>query len=161
WTNDDARRTKAGVPEAIEFRTKPQIALEQVKCACAAGVPRGVVIIDAGYGVEAKVRNEISSLKLKYVAGVKTAKTLWMPDALASPRPGKSRGSHDENKSIHAAQSRPTEVRNVGYNKAYVPLVRPIIAKSDGKLVAVSQTPTSLEVAPQKSPVAIDVFESI
>jgi SRSO17 transposase len=84
WANDEARRRKAGVPEEIEFKTKPQIGLEQIKWACAAGLPRGVVIIDAGYGVEAKFRSEISALKLKYVAGVKTTNTVWAPDIVAS-----------------------------------------------------------------------------
>src|SRR5262249_60473635 len=85
WADDDARRTKAGVPEDIEFKTKPEIALEQIRWACEAGLPRGVVIIDAGYGVEAKFRSEISALKLKYVAGVKTTNTVWAPDTFASP----------------------------------------------------------------------------
>ena len=54
------------------------------------------------------------------------------------------------------------DVTNVdAYNKEYVPAVRPIIAKSGGKLVAVSQDPTSIEGAPQKSRVAINVFESL
>jgi uncharacterized protein (DUF1330 family) len=47
------------------------------------------------------------------------------------------------------------------YTKEYVPVVRPIIAKSGGKLVAVSQNPTSLEGAPQKSRVAINVYDSL
>jgi uncharacterized protein DUF1330 len=39
------------------------------------------------------------------------------------------------------------DVTNVdAYNKEYVPAVRPVIAKSGGKLVAVSQNPTSLEL---------------
>ncbi len=42
WTTDRARRKKAGVPKAIEFKTKPEIALEQVRWACEAGLPRGV-----------------------------------------------------------------------------------------------------------------------
>jgi SRSO17 transposase len=50
WANDIARRVKVGVPKDLEFGTKPQIALEQIKWACEAGLPRGVVIIDAGYG---------------------------------------------------------------------------------------------------------------
>src|SRR5262249_11936356 len=29
WANDDERRTKSGVPKELEFKTKPQIALEQ------------------------------------------------------------------------------------------------------------------------------------
>ena len=32
---------KAHVPEQIEFATKPEIALEQLRWACAAGLPRG------------------------------------------------------------------------------------------------------------------------
>ena len=36
------RRRKAGVPEEVDFSTKPQIALEQNREAYAAGLPRGV-----------------------------------------------------------------------------------------------------------------------
>ena len=96
WANDDARRARAGVPEDIEFKTKPQIALEQIKWSCEAGLPRGVVIIDAGYGVEAKFRSEISALKLKYVAGVKTTNTVWAPDTFAPPQSANSRRGHKE-----------------------------------------------------------------
>src|SRR5919197_1302264 len=42
WTKDRARRKKAGVPKQIKFKTKPQIALEQIRWACEAGLPRGV-----------------------------------------------------------------------------------------------------------------------
>jgi SRSO17 transposase len=97
WANDEARRKKAGVPADIEFKTKPQIALEQIKWASAAGLPRGVVIVDAGYGVEARFRNEISALKLKYVAGVKTTNTVWSPGMFASPN---SRRGHKESTPI-------------------------------------------------------------
>jgi SRSO17 transposase len=100
WANDAARRKKAGVPEDVEFKTKPQIALEQIGWACAVGLPRGVVIVDAGYGVEAKFRNEISALKLKYVAGVKTTNTVWAPDMFASPQGAKSRREHKESTPI-------------------------------------------------------------
>src|SRR6266481_2284023 len=50
WAKDQARRHKAKVPEAIAFQTKPQIALEQIKAARTAGLPQGVVLMDAGYG---------------------------------------------------------------------------------------------------------------
>ena len=100
WANDETRRKKAGVPADIEFKTKPQIALEQIKWASAAGLPRGVVIVDAGYGVEARFRNEISALKLKYVAGVKTTNTVWSPGMFASPRAANSRRGHKESRPI-------------------------------------------------------------
>src|SRR5712675_379639 len=50
WAGDAARRRRAHVPEQIVFETKPEIALEQLRWACAAGLPRGVVLLDAGYG---------------------------------------------------------------------------------------------------------------
>jgi SRSO17 transposase len=50
WAEDAARRNKAHVPEAIRFRTKPQIALAQISAALAAGVAPGVVLMDASYG---------------------------------------------------------------------------------------------------------------
>ena len=62
WANDAARREKAGVPPDVTFKTKPQIALDQIKWACDADLPRGVVLIDAGYGVEAKFRAGITDL---------------------------------------------------------------------------------------------------
>ena len=41
WAEDEARRRKAKVPEDITFKTKPEIALEQIKAARATGLPRG------------------------------------------------------------------------------------------------------------------------
>ena len=40
WAEDAERRKKARVPEEITFKTKPQIALEQLRAAVAAGVAR-------------------------------------------------------------------------------------------------------------------------
>jgi SRSO17 transposase len=42
WIEDAARRNKAGVPRDIGFKTKPEIALEQIRWACEAGLPRGL-----------------------------------------------------------------------------------------------------------------------
>ena len=49
----------AGIPETVGFLTKPEIALEQIRAACAAGLPRGVVLMDAGYGTNTRLREEI------------------------------------------------------------------------------------------------------
>jgi len=70
WAEDAARRKKARVPKAITFKTKSQIALEQIRKAHAAGVPRGVLLLDASYGSNSALRTGISALELKYVAAV-------------------------------------------------------------------------------------------
>jgi len=58
WAKDRRRRKKAGVPEELKFQTKPQIALEQIRAAKAAGVAIGMVLADAGYGNETAWREE-------------------------------------------------------------------------------------------------------
>ena len=88
WSLDTARRKKAGVPEEITFKTKPEIALAQIRAACAAGLPRGVVLMDAGYGVNTELREELTDLGLTYVAGILPNVTVWAGDAM--PLPAKS-----------------------------------------------------------------------
>jgi SRSO17 transposase len=113
WVNDAARRAKVGVPKDVDFRTKPQIALEQIKWACEADLPRGVVVMDAGYGVEAKFRSEISALNLKYVAGVKTTTTVWAPDTLATSRSANSGRGRRPTRTPHADASAPMSVEKL------------------------------------------------
>lgn len=62
WATDNERRGQAGVPEAIGFQTKPEIALAQIRGACEAGIPRGVVLMDAGYGSDTRLRGNIGAL---------------------------------------------------------------------------------------------------
>jgi SRSO17 transposase len=70
WAKDAARRKKARVPKAIRFKTKPEIALEQIRAACTAGVRRGAVLLDASYGSNSALRAGISALGLEYVAAI-------------------------------------------------------------------------------------------
>src|SRR5512138_1490316 len=93
WTADAERRTAAGIPETVGFLTKPQIALEQVQAACAAGLPRGVVLMDAGYGSNTRLREEIGALGLSYVAGIPPQTSVWPPGtAPLPPLPWSGRG---------------------------------------------------------------------
>jgi SRSO17 transposase len=70
WAKDRARRKEAHIPKEIAFRTKPQIALDQLRLAREAGVPCGVVLMDASYGSNADLRGGVSALALSYVAGI-------------------------------------------------------------------------------------------
>jgi SRSO17 transposase len=77
WAADPARRTKAGVPEETTFKTKPEIALDQIRTALQAGVPPGVVLMDAGYGTDTSLRSAITASGLTYVAGVQPHTSMW------------------------------------------------------------------------------------
>lgn len=97
WTEDEERRRKVGVPEEVGFATKPQIALEQIREACAAGLPRGVALMDAGYGHDGKLRAGVTALGLTYVAGIQSNCTVWPAGGM--PRHGgkaPTKGRRDE-----------------------------------------------------------------
>jgi SRSO17 transposase len=94
WAQDSDRRCKAGVPEDICFMTKQEIALEQLRRACEAGLPRGVVLVDSAYGSDGKFRTGVTTLGLTYVAGIQTQTLVWLPGSSRKParaRPPKNR----------------------------------------------------------------------
>src|SRR4051794_40353196 len=93
WAEDPARRAKAGVPEEIAFRTKPEIALDLLRAAAAAGLPPAPVVTDAGYGKDTGFRTGVSALGLPYVAAVLSSTTVWPPGTgPLPPKPWSGRG---------------------------------------------------------------------
>jgi SRSO17 transposase len=98
WAEDDARRDKAGVPEDISFKTKPEIALEQIQWACQADLPRGVGLMDAAYGNDSRLRTGMTALGLSYVAAIQPNTLMW-PSGKGPKRRGKplnNTGRRDE-----------------------------------------------------------------
>ena len=65
------------MPDDVGFMTKPEIALEQIRWAHEAGLPRGVVLMDAGYGASTELRSSIAALDLTYVAGILPNTSVW------------------------------------------------------------------------------------
>ena len=93
WAKDSVRRQTTRVPEEIQFQTKPQIALEQIRQAVQAEVARGVVLADAGYGVDGQFRAGLTKLGLEYIVGVQSSMTVWEPGADPLPaKPWKGQG---------------------------------------------------------------------
>lgn len=92
WASDSERRQGAGVPEDIQFQTKPEIALEQIRQAIAKQVPAGVVLADAGYGKGTEFRSSITELGLHYVMGIESSATVWEPGQQPLPAPPRKQG---------------------------------------------------------------------
>jgi len=113
WTKDRKRCAKAGVPDGVEFKTKPTIALEQIEWGVAAGLPRGVVMADAAYGVEARFRTRIDELGLIYALGVKTSTSVWAPGTVAGPPPPYSGRGRRPVSPVHDEKNRPVRVEDL------------------------------------------------
>jgi SRSO17 transposase len=71
WAKDAVKREIAGIPEDIEFATKPKMALRQIEWACEAGLPRGVVLMDSAYGSDLSFRRRLTELELVYSVAVR------------------------------------------------------------------------------------------
>ncbi len=98
WAGDPERRNKAGVPEEVGFRTKLEIALDQIRQAIAEGLPQGTVLADPAYGNDTGFREALAAMELNYVVGVQSSTTVWPPGAgPLSPPPwkgGRGRPAH-------------------------------------------------------------------
>jgi SRSO17 transposase len=70
WTNDSDRMREAGVPENVQFQTKPEIALALLDEANRIGIPHEAVVTDASYGGDDPYLSGLESRKEHYVNAV-------------------------------------------------------------------------------------------
>jgi len=70
----------------LAFRTKPQIAVELVDAALAAGVSFRAVVADSLYGDNPTFERTLEAASLPFVLGVKPSRSIWAPeDEVHSP----------------------------------------------------------------------------
>ncbi len=81
WTDDPERMTQAGVPEDIEFQTKPEIALALLDEANRIGVPHKAVVADSGYGGNDTYLSGLEQRKEHYVNAVPCDFSVILEDA--------------------------------------------------------------------------------
>src|SRR5262245_39748218 len=82
WANDPKRRAEARVPDHVGFKTKPQLALDMLRRAVKADLPRGTVLADEAYGNSSEFRDGVRKLKLDFAAAINATTTVWVVDAL-------------------------------------------------------------------------------
>lgn len=70
WTSDRDRCAAAGVPEDIEFGTKPALAAGMLTRALNAGVPARWVTGDEVYGADPDLRRELEARRVGYVLAI-------------------------------------------------------------------------------------------
>jgi SRSO17 transposase len=77
WADDPARREEAGVPQAVIFRTKPELALEMLTGAVAEGVPFRWVGADSVYGDSPTFVQGVRQLGKWYVVDTSADARVW------------------------------------------------------------------------------------
>ena len=88
WTNNPDRMRRAGVPDAFQTeRSKPEIALADLKRALNAGVRFRAVVADAGYGISAAFRQALSALGLLWAVGIPRIQKVYPGDVQLVPAP--------------------------------------------------------------------------
>jgi SRSO17 transposase len=81
WTEDPKRRQEARIPDDIDFRTKPEIALLMIQRAVEDGFPRGMVLADTAYGNSRQFRRGVRSLDLPHGVAVQGPTKVWRVDS--------------------------------------------------------------------------------
>jgi SRSO17 transposase len=117
WCQDCARRQQARVPEEMEFRTKPEIALEQIRQAVEQKVPLGVVLADAAYGNGTPFRTALTQLGLPYMVGIESSTTVWAPGREPLPAPPRKPGCGAPPKRLQRhADHQPIAVKQLAFD---------------------------------------------
>ena len=92
WCADAARRAAAGVPEAVGYRPKWQIALDETDRVLASGARFGCVLADAEYGKAAPFRHGLSERSLPWAVGILPTQKVYPVDVTLSHPKRKATG---------------------------------------------------------------------
>jgi len=77
WAQDQERRAEVGVPEAVKFKTKPQLGLELIRQAQGDGVPSAPVLGDSVYGDSPEFRAGVRELGMEFFLQVTSRHKAW------------------------------------------------------------------------------------
>ncbi len=84
WCADEQRRRRAKIPEAIEFKTKPELGVELVERAAGWTVPAAPVLGDQAYGDNTELRERLHAAGREYVLSVGATTTVFAPETVFS-----------------------------------------------------------------------------
>jgi SRSO17 transposase len=124
WDSDRDRCRRAGIPDDITFRTKPQIALDQLERATANGLRFGWLTFDEFYGRSGAFMRALDQRGQNYVAEIPVDTMVWTkrPDLLYKAHcRDRKRGRQKRYPRLKVKNNPPVEVRNI---LTFSPLLR-------------------------------------
>jgi SRSO17 transposase len=106
WAQDQQRRDQVHVPEAIQFRTEPQLAVDLLRRTQAAGVVRfDWVVADETFGRNGEFLDALDALPQRYLVEVPVTTTVWTVDPGAAVPPDHRRGRRPRRSRREAVRS--------------------------------------------------------
>jgi SRSO17 transposase len=109
WCADAERRTKAKIPESVEFATKPALGGELVARAAGGKIRRAPVLGDQAYGDDSKLRARLHDDGIDYVLSVGPECDVYEPDTVFAVPPRKP-GSRGPAPSVLRADREPQSI---------------------------------------------------
>src|SRR5574342_130506 len=85
WASDIARRREVGVPDDIVFKRKWEITIGLLDDALRWGLPRRLMIADAGYGDSTDFRDALVARGCRYLVGLSGIHLAWPPGSHPHP----------------------------------------------------------------------------
>ena len=117
WADDPVRREEAGIPPEVKYRSKPQIALDQIRRALANGVRVAAWTFDEHYGQSYAFLDGLDALGQTYVAEVPVTFHGWAvpPKVLyrATPQELRKGGKKRRFPRLAGTAARPSEARDL------------------------------------------------
>src|ERR1039458_3910260 len=91
WCDDPERRRKAKIPDAVEFKTKPELGVELIERAAGWEIGAAPVLGDCAYGDKTELRARLDAAGREYVLAVSPDTTVFAPDPVFEvPEPRQS-----------------------------------------------------------------------
>jgi SRSO17 transposase len=92
WLEDKERAREVKLPPGTVYRTKTELALEEIDQALAWGLPSLPVVADSGYGNDFQFRQALRERHLQYAVQVEPTTAVWKEDPnLPVPAPKKKK----------------------------------------------------------------------
>jgi SRSO17 transposase len=148
WCGDAGRRAVAGVPEAVAYRPKWKMALDEIDRVLVAGARFGCVLADAEYGKAAEFRAGLNERRLSFAVGILPTQKVYPADVTLTFPARKTAGRPRKNPvpsaaSVGAAElieGRPEAFRTVSWRTG---TKGPLKAAFAARRVRVADGPTA------------------
>jgi SRSO17 transposase len=100
WIEDLERKRKAGIPEGVTFKSKPQLALDLIDEVRGWGLGDRLILADSAYGDGYGFRQALRGRNLDYILQVSADLTAWTQDP-HPPKPPMKRGGKIPRKRLY------------------------------------------------------------